>query len=282
MTDTKSWNDLADVEQADYSRFQNLLLIDANNVSYRWIQRATYNSYGAEFKRTIQSLAKSYQAARTIVCFDFGKSYYRIELLDDYKGTRKKPEDEDEQKRYDEFFAVLNALPDELDEEVLKFRGVEADDLIAWLTQNLGPRYNHTWVVSSDKDLIQLVSDDVSIFNLFSKKEITKDSLYESLEVTPEEFMLSRIMEGDKSDNIIGIEGIGPKRAQGLAKEYKDFDKLIKALPLKGKSKYITNLNAGKETLIKNEKLINLKRYCVDAIKAGKEDDNILDILESL
>jgi len=93
--------------------------------------------------------------------------------------------------------------------------------------------------------------------------------------------MMSRIIEGDKGDNIIGIEGIGPKRAQGLAKEYHTLDNLLAALPLKGRAKYIQNLNAGKERLIRNENLINLK-YCTDAIMAGKEGEEALDRLSNL
>jgi DNA polymerase-1 len=165
-----------------------------------------------------------------------------MEMLEEYKGTRKKPQEEEEIKRYDDFFAVLNALPDELDEEVLKFRGVEADDLLAWITQNISEKYDHTWIVSSDRDLIQLVDDKVSIFNMFGRKEVTKQSLFEDTELTPEQYMMSRIIEGDKSDNIIGIEGIGPKRAQALAKEYVTLDNLVKALPLKGKAKYIAKV----------------------------------------
>ena len=149
---------------------------------------------------------------------------------------------------------MLNDLPEQLDEEVLKFRGVEADDILAWITQNVSERYDHTWVVSSDKDLIQLVDENVSIFNIFGRKEVTKQSLMDDLEIEPSEFMLSRIIEGDKSDNIIGIEGIGPKRAQTLAKEYKTLPNLLEALPIKGRAKYIQNLNAGVETLIRNEK----------------------------
>jgi DNA polymerase-1 len=282
MQDTKSWNDLADLQQPDYAEYNNLLIVDANNVCYRWLQRKNYNSYAEEFKRTIQSLAKSYQAKRTIVCFDFGKSYYRMQLLEEYKGTRKKPQDEAEAKHYEEFFEVLNALPDELEEEVLKFRGIEADDLLAYLVLNKSANYDHTWIVSSDKDLLQLIDDNVSVFNIFSRREITKESLYESLEVTPSEFMLSRIIEGDKSDNIIGIEGIGPKRAQTLAREYKNLDALLSALPLKGRSKYISNLNAGVDTLIKNEQLINLKRYNMQAILAGKEGEDPLSILAAM
>jgi|SRR5210317_350864 5'-3' exonuclease len=279
---TKSWNDLADLQEPDYSTYNNLLIIDANNLSYRWLQRPNYDSFGADFIRTIQSLSKSYEAARTIVCFDFGKSYYRMDMHEEYKGTRKKPKEEEEIKKYEAFFAVLNDLPDQLDEEVLKFRGVEADDLLAWITQNVSDRYDHTWIVSSDKDLIQLVDDNVSIFNIFGRKEVTKQSLFDDLGLVPSEFMLSRIIEGDKSDNIIGIEGIGPKRAQTLAKEYKTLNDLIEALPIKGRSKYIQNLNAGLDTLVRNEKLINLKKYCVDAICAGKEGNETLEKLSSL
>ena len=279
---TKSWNDLADLQEPDYSAYNNLLIIDANNLSYRWLQRPNYANFGPDFIRTIQSLSKSYEAARTIVCFDFGKSYYRMDMHEEYKGTRKKPQEEEEIKKYDDFFAVLNDLPDQLDEEVLKFRGVEADDILAWITQNLSDRYEHTWVISSDRDLYQLVDDNVSIFNIFGRREVTVESLREDFDVSPSEYMLSRIIEGDKSDNILGIEGIGPKRAQTLAREYKTLDTLIEALPIKGRSKYIQNLNAGKDVLIRNEKLINLKKYCKEAITAGKHGEEPLEQLLNL
>ena len=282
MSNTKSWNDLADLQQPDYSSYNNLLIVDANNLSYRWLQRPNYNSFGADFIRTIQSLSKSYEAARTIVCFDFGKSYYRMDMHEEYKGTRKKPQDEEEAKKYEDFFAVLNSLPDELDEEVLKFRGVEADDILAFITQNVSDRYDHTWVVSSDRDLYQLIDHNVSIFNIFGRKEVTIESLMEDYGTTPYEYMLSRIIEGDKSDNILGIEGIGPKRAQGLAKDHKEFNKLLESLPIKGRSKYIQNLNAGRDILLRNEKLINLKKYCEEAILSGKEGEQYLATLKNL
>jgi len=279
---TKSWNDLADLQAPDYSTYNNLMIVDANNLSYRWLQRPNYASFGADFIRTIQSLSKSYEAARTIVCFDFGKSYYRMDMHEEYKGTRKKPQDEEEIKKYEEFFTVLNDLPDQLDEEVLKFRGVEADDILAWITQNISDRYDHTWIVSSDRDLYQLIDNNISIFNIFGRKEVTLQTLKEDFEVDPSEYMLSRIIEGDKSDNILGIEGIGPKRAQGLAREYKTLDNLLAALPIKGRSKYIQNLNAGSNQLVRNEKLINLKKYCTEAICAGKHGDEPIEQLKNL
>ena len=205
-----------------------------------------------------------------------------MDMHEEYKGTRKKPQDEEEIKKYEEFFAVLNDLPEQLDEEVLKFRGVEADDILAWITQNVSEKYEHTWIISSDRDLYQLVDDNISIFNIFGRREVTVQSLRDDFDVSPSEYMLSRIIEGDKSDNILGIDGIGPKRAQTLAREYKTLDALLEALPIKGRSKYIQNLNSGHDTLVRNEKLINLKRYCEDAISAGKLGDEPLEQLRSM
>ena len=284
MNDTKSWNDLDALQTPDYSNYNNLLLIDGNNLSYRWLQRPNHGNFGQDFIRTVQSLSKSYEACRTIVCFDFGKSYYRMDMSEEYKANRKKPKEEDEIKRYDAFFEVLNKLPDMLDEEVLKFRGVEADDLIANLVMKCEPQldYDHIWIVSSDRDLYQLISEKTSIFNIFGRREITHSSLQEEMEISPDLYLLSRIIEADKSDNIIGVEGIGPKRAQALAKQYKSFDSLLEALPIKGRAKYIQNLNMSRDLLIKNEKMISLKAYNQDALDAAKEPEEVHEKLASV
>ena len=284
MNNSKSWNDLEALQTPDYEAYNNVLLIDGNNLSYRWLQRPNHSNYANEFIRTVQSLSKSYEALRTIVCFDFGKSYFRMDMSEDYKGNRKKPKEEEEIKRYEAFFDVLNNLPDLLDEEVLKFRGVEADDTITHLVMKFeeSKQYDKIWIVSSDRDLHQLISEKTSIFNIFGRREVTLESMKEELEITPDLYLLSRIIEGDKSDNIIGVEGIGPKRAQGLAKEYKTFNALIQALPIKGRAKYIQNLNASKELLIRNEKMISLKAYNEQALAAAKEPEAVRDKLSSM
>ena len=219
MIDSKGWNDLAAV-QNQLGEKNNLLIIDGNNLAYRWIQRKNYNHFEEDYVRTIESLGNSYKAERIIVCFDFGKSYYRINLSDDYKSTRKKPTDEEEIQKYQEFFDCLNAIYDDMSYDKHKYRGIEADDLMTFLVIKLSSSYEHTWVVSSDRDLYQLLDENVSIFNIFSRKEITPAYLEENLEISPKEYLLSRYIEGDKSDAIIGVTGIGPKRAQTLAKKY--------------------------------------------------------------
>jgi len=274
MTNVKGWNDLAAV-QNQLGEKNNLIIIDGNNLAYRWIQRKNYSHFEEDYIRTIESLGNSYKANKIIVCFDFGKSYYRINLSDSYKGTRKKPTDEEEIKKYQEFFDCLNIIYDELIYDKHKYRGIEADDLMAFLVLKLSSSYEHTWIISSDRDLYQLVNDNVSIFNIFSRREINLEYLQDNFEITPTEYLLSRYIEGDKSDAIIGVEGIGPKRAQGLAKKYKNLPELIKALPVKGKSKYIQNLNQSKKLLERNEQMINLTIYNKNAIMAGKDGEEV-------
>lgn len=275
---TKTWDDLAEVENV-LSQPKSLLLVDGNNLAYRWLHRKNYNSFQDDYLRTVESLGRSYNAEKTIVCFDFGKSYYRMELLDSYKGNRTKPKEEEEQRHYEEFFACLNDIPELLPCQSLKFRGLEADDIITFLILNLSKRFEHTWIVTSDRDMYQLISENVSIFNMFSRKEIDLPTFYETYEMEPEQYLFSRILEGDKSDNILGVEGVGPKRAQQLAKEYASLTDLLDSLPLKGKSKYIQNLNTSKEKLLKNEQLISLKKYNKTVIEAAKEGEEVWNAL---
>jgi len=275
---TKTWDDLAEVENV-LSQPKSLLLVDGNNLAYRWLHRKNYNSFQDDYLRTVESLGKSYNAEKTIVCFDFGKSYYRMDLLDSYKGNRTKPKEEEEQRHYEEFFACLNDIPELLPCQSLKFRGLEADDIITFLVLNLSKRFEHTWIVTSDRDMYQLISDSVSIFNMFSRKEIDLPTFYETYEMEPEQYLFSRILEGDKSDNILGVEGVGPKRAQQLAKEYASLTDLLDSLPLKGKSKYIQNLNTSKEKLLKNEHLISMKKYNKTVIEAAKEGEEVWNAL---
>jgi len=278
MTDLQSWNDLAELDE--YVPENNLLLIDGNNLAYRFLNRQNHDNYGEEYIRTVKSLGKSYKAKRIIVCFDFGKSYYRIELHDKYKGTRKKPTEPEEIEKFERFFGCLNDLIDnDFPLEYYKMRGVEADDLITFFTMKEQKKYEHIWIVSSDKDLYQLLDEDISIFNLYSRREITIDTLLEDRGITPDEFLLAKIIAGDSSDNIIGIEGIGDKRSADLARTHINLTKLMLALPIKKSSKYIKNLNAGKKQLALNEKLINLKKYNKEAVKAGKNGNEDWKIL---
>ena len=86
------------------------------------------------------------------------------------------------------------------------------------------------------------------------------------------------LLQGDKGDNVPGINGIGPKRAQQLIEQYGDAMSIYDCIPLEGKYKYIQELNENAEVLLKNYELIDLVTYCDDAI--GK--DNVSNIEERM
>lgn len=279
-----SWNDLAEIEQvkhekAEQETYDNLLLIDGVNLAFRYLHRKNYNSFSDDYIKTVTSLGKSYEAKRIICMFDSGPSVYRNMLLPSYKDNRKVEREPEEQERFNDFFECLYNTVDLLPFEHYKFRGIEADDVIAYLSKQLKNKYTHTWIVSSDKDLYQLLNNTTSIFNIFSRKEITEQSLYDDLGLSPREFMLARVIMGDVGDNVIGVNGIGIKRASALAREHKTLDNLLNALPLKGRAQYIKNLNEFRDKLILNEKLINLNDYFSDVVEHLEKKDLILTML---
>ena len=278
---TKNWNDLAEIENIQ-SQPQSLLIIDGNNLGYRWLKRKNYNDFSEDYINTVASLSKSYNAIKTMVCFDFGKSYYRLELFKKYKGNRTEPDTDEEKEQYQEFFNCLNSLPKLIPYDSVKYRGVEADDTITFLVENLKDRYEHIWMISSDTDLHQLIDTNVSAFSIFSRREVTIDSLYETKGLTPLEYMYVKVIMGDTSDNISGVSGIGEKRASTLIKKYGSLDNLIDNLPIKGSSQYITNLNLSADILKRNEALINLKRYNKAAITSSHGGDATLYRLQEL
>jgi DNA polymerase-1 len=247
-----------------------MLICDGNNLAFRYLRKRNYDNYKADYYRTVESLAKSYGCSHILLTFDYGSSYYRNQLYSEYKGTREKPSAE-EKDHYDKFFACLNDIADSNDFSTAKFRGVEADDLIARAVLKNKSNFDHIWIISSDRDIYQLLDDNVSIYNLYSRREITKTSLFEDLGVAPSEYMLSRVISGDTGDNVIGVDGIGEKRSAALAKRYKTLEELLKSLPVPGKAQYIKNLNKSKDMLILNEKLINLIDYNEEALLSGKE-----------
>ena len=69
MNNAKGWNDLAEMQE-DYNNGNNLLLVDGNNLAYRWIQRRNYDDFEDDYIKTVESLSKSYSAGRVIVCFE--------------------------------------------------------------------------------------------------------------------------------------------------------------------------------------------------------------------
>ena len=252
------------------------LIVDALNLAFRWKHQGR-TDFRYEYQRTVQSLAKSYDCKNIIITADLGSSSYRKEINPDYKQNRKEKfaeQSEQEKMEFEDFIAEYEATLELLQEDhiLLRFRGVEADDIAAHLVRHreeYGLEY--IWLISSDRDWDLLIQENVARFSYVTRKEVTLENWSEHYEVTPEEYISLKCLTGDKGDNVPGIPGIGPKRALGLIKQYGDAISIYDACPIPGKYKYIESLNENYEQIVQNYELMDLISYCDDAIGA----DNI-------
>jgi len=252
------------------------LIVDALNLAFRWKHQGR-TDFRYEYQRTVESLAKSYDCKNIIITADLGSSSYRKEINPDYKQNRKEKfaeQSEQEKMEFEDFIAEYEATLELLQEDhiLLRFRGVEADDIAAHLVRHrkeYGLEY--IWLISSDRDWDLLIQENVGRFSYVTRKEVTLDNWSTHYDVAPEEYISLKCLTGDKGDNVPGIPGIGPKRALGLIKEYGDAISIYDSCPIPGKYKYIESLNENYEQIVQNYELMDLISYCDDAIGA----DNI-------
>lgn len=255
------------------------LIVDALNLAFRWKHQGR-TDFRYEYQSTVQSLAKSYDCNNIIITADWGSSTYRKGISPEYKQNRKEKfseQSEAERLAFEEFFEEFEASLEVLAEDypVLRYKGVEADDLAAHLVKYKG-KYDleYIWLISSDRDWDLLIQENVGRFSYVTRKEVRVDNWKEHYDIDPEMYISMKCLTGDKGDNVAGIPGIGPKRAVQLIEQYGTAFDIYNALPLQSHYKYIQELNASGEQLLVNYELMDLMTFCDDAI--GK--DNIDDI----
>ena len=253
----------------------NLLIVDGLNVAFRW-KHQNILDYKYDYIRTIESLAKSYKAGTIIVCAD-GGSTYRKNIHPEYKANRKEryaEQTEQEAKEFEMFMAEFQDTLTLLKEKypVFHFRGVEADDIAAYITLNFD--FDDCWLVSSDKDWDLLINDKVSRFSTVTRKETTVHNWDEHYDFEIEDYITFKCLTGDKGDNVPGVPGVGPKRAVQLMQQYGTVFDIYDACPIDGKYKYIQALNENAEQLLLNVELMDLVTYSEEAI--GKENTEVI------
>jgi DNA polymerase-1 len=269
----KSFTDLGTLPQTT-----NLLIVDGLNLAFRW-KHQKKEFFKVEFVKTVESLAKSYNCGNIVVLGD-GGSEYRKNIDPEYKAHRKEKYADQTEEEKAEFLQFLNEFEKALDMckekdySVLKYQGVEADDIAAVLCLNkerIG--YEEIWLISSDKDWDLLVTENISRFSTVTRKETTLGNWDEHYDFDPEYYLTFKCLTGDKGDNVPGIAGIGPKRASSIIQEYGDVFDIMSSLPLEGRHKFIENLNEfGKDNLEKNILLMDLS-YDPDAAVLGHSEE---------
>lgn len=247
-----------------------VLVVDSLNLAFRY-KHSGATDFAEDYLRTVNSLKKSYKASHVIIAADQGSSKYRKTIYPEYKQNRKlKQETQTDAEKaafelfFEDYIKTLDSFKENTDYPVLRFQGVEADDIAAYICAKVSDR--NIWLISSDRDWDLLVNDKVSRFSYVTRKEVTFDNWRTHYDFGHEDYISIKCLMGDTGDNVMGVPGIGPKRAASLVEEYGSTWDIIASIPLAGKYKYIQELNSHKDTLMLNYQLMDLVTHCEEAI----------------
>lgn len=156
------------------------------------------------------------------VIFDYSSKTFRNELYPDYKANRTAPPEDLIPQ-----FGLIRQATRAFNLPCIEKEGFEADDLIATYARIAAEAGGDVTIVSSDKDLMQLVTPSVSMYDSMKDKQISIPEVIEKWGVPPEKMIDLQSLTGDSTDNVPGIPGIGPKTAAQLLEEFGDLDTLL-------------------------------------------------------
>tara|TARA_Y100000591_G_scaffold319581_1_gene331790 strand:- start:563 stop:3328 length:2766 start_codon:yes stop_codon:yes gene_type:complete len=199
------------------------------------------------------------------VVFDSARKNFRNEIYSEYKANRAEaPDDLAPQFEYIRKSVEAFNLPSV---ELINF---EADDLIATYSKIITDAGAKVTVISSDKDLMQLVSGKIRLFDPMKSKVIGEKEVLEKFGVKPRQVIDVQSLAGDSSDNIPGVPGIGIKTASELISKYKNLDNLLKKASEIKQNKRRETLITNKDKALLSKKLVTLKDDV--PIKSNPED----------
>ena len=174
------------------------------------------------FSNMLLKLLDDLHATHLAVIFDSARESFRNELAPDYKANRPDPPDELIPQ-----FPLVREATRAFNVECLEKPGFEADDLIATYARQAEAAEMDVIIISSDKDLMQLVSDRINMFDAIKNRTIGRTEVKEKFGVGPEKVVDVQALAGDSTDNVPGVPGIGIKTAALLIQEYRDLDALL-------------------------------------------------------
>ena len=185
--------------------------------------------------------------------FDKSEKTFRTEMYPDYKAHRPDPPDDLRPQ-----FKFIREAVHAFDLPCLEQDGFEADDLIATYVREASEAGATSTIVSSDKDLMQLVTDGVIMFDTMKDKKIGRAEVIEKFGVPPDKVIEVQALIGDSTDNVPGVPGIGVKTAAQLIAEYGDLETLLQRAPEIKQEKRRQSLIDNAEKARLSKKLVTL------------------------
>jgi DNA polymerase-1 len=174
------------------------------------------------FSQMLHRLMQDMPDDDLVVVFDAGHVTFRNEMYDQYKANRAEPPDELKPQ-----FPLVREAARAFGVPVVELENYEADDVIATYVRLARDHGQDVLIVSSDKDLMQLIGPGVQMYDPMKARPIDVDEVRERYGVAPERMGDLLALAGDSSDNVPGVPGIGPKTAAQLLAEYGDLETLL-------------------------------------------------------
>ncbi len=178
------------------------------------------------FTNMLMKLLDDTDADHVAVVFDTARRTFRNDLYPDYKANRPEPPEELIPQ-----FALVREATRALNVATVEVAGFEADDLLATYARIAREAGAEVTIVSSDKDLMQLVGDGVTMLDSMKNRIIGPEEVKEKFGVGPDKVIEVQALAGDPSDNVPGVPGIGVKTAALLIGEYGDLETLLARAP---------------------------------------------------
>lgn len=242
-----------------------IILLDGNSLSYRAYyampalknKKGLYTNSVYGFTLMLERILEDTKPKYALVAFDKGKETFRHKSYEAYKGTRDKTPNE-----LVEQFGYVRELLDSYGIKYEEHLDYEADDIIGSYAKIAEKAGLEVIIVSGDKDLTQLASDNITVY--YTKRGVTEIDYYtpefinEKYGLTPQQIIDMKGLMGDKSDNIPGIPGVGEKTAIKLLTEYKTVENVLENIDNISGKKLKERLTEGKEDAILSKKLATI------------------------
>jgi len=203
--------------------------------------------------KLLRDLKPEERPTHLAVVFDKSEKTFRTAMYPDYKAHRPDPPDDLKPQ-----FKFIREAVQAFDLPCLEQDGFEADDLIATYVREACEAGATATIVSSDKDLMQLVNDRVVMFDTMKDKKIGSAEVIEKFGVPPEKVIEVQALIGDSTDNVPGVPGIGVKTAAQLIGEYGDLETLLARAPEIKQEKRRQSLIENAEKARLSKKLVTL------------------------
>lgn len=206
------------------------------------------------FTNMMMKLIRERVASHMAVIFDAGRKTFRNDIYPNYKAQRPPPPEELIPQ-----FSLVKDASRLLGLATIELEGWEADDLIASYAKAIVQEGGRCTIISSDKDLMQLINDHVCMQDPIKEKIINADAVKDKFGVSPADMISMQALMGDSVDNVPGIPGIGPKTAAALINEYGSLEKVLASIHTMKPSKRRENLENYQQDAVISYELVKLR-----------------------